>query len=648
MRKSSPHLATNSLSLSTSSAMHCLPDIVIAPRVERGPTDILEALASTVGKDYSAPHYRYHDDPWLIPYKTSNKRDFTLGKEAGKKAAKYIMNQHPDLFEHNRIEAEPPITAFQPRAKYNRDNVTMELLDNLVSSAQVQDSIDVYTLLKNKGKEIPAELKQSLLELVAFHNESEPEEEGWESRGMLREESHWKAGGFVETEYSSEGEATEGERVAMLVGLGRHGGAQRVWQMYEECKANNDRIPVEGYNMVIKRTDKKEGLEKSRGIITGVLVDMKEAGVVPNVGTLIAALDVLSVLSKSKEHSACCKYALDLLAEFRVIGVEFSLGVYKAVTDVYSDMKKPKAAAQVLGDILNELEGKDLPDFKHAQDMWFFPGAMKHCNQANNAKLAWRVDELFHTSNNARLLNDFQLENVYYGNFLSVVLQNDEFQTAIDLYNKLVPHSYSTTYAFYQSLLNHIHTNGALQYLGKVWDDIVISDYAQSPKTVQYEITHQVMQILKSNDPSLFDINGLSEVYLDISKKIFDHLEFNKAEKSLYLRFNTLAPGICDLVVAVSLREGNYALAARVLEFCRQEKTVMAKNLSNDVLSDFVNASVALGEISQAVDAVEYSVDVASSEALKFGLAVAKADLKDGQRDYLNKLFANNTSWVNI
>ena len=40
--------------------------IVIPPRVERGPTDILEALAGTVGKDYTAPHYRYHDDPWLI------------------------------------------------------------------------------------------------------------------------------------------------------------------------------------------------------------------------------------------------------------------------------------------------------------------------------------------------------------------------------------------------------------------------------------------------------------------------------------------------------------------------------------------------------------------------------------------------------
>ena len=105
--------------------------IVIPPRVERGPTDILTALAGTVGKDFTAPHYRYHDDPWLIPYKLDSKRTFTLSKDAGKNAAKFIMNQHPDLFEHNRIEADPPATAFQPRVLYNRDNVTVELLRTL-------------------------------------------------------------------------------------------------------------------------------------------------------------------------------------------------------------------------------------------------------------------------------------------------------------------------------------------------------------------------------------------------------------------------------------------------------------------------------------------------------------------------------------
>ena len=107
------------------------PEIVIPPRVERGPTDILAALAGTVGKDKTAPHYRYHDDPWLIPYQLKDKREYVLSKESGRKAAQYIMNQHPDLFSENRIEADPPVNAFLPRVAYNRDNVTVELLENL-------------------------------------------------------------------------------------------------------------------------------------------------------------------------------------------------------------------------------------------------------------------------------------------------------------------------------------------------------------------------------------------------------------------------------------------------------------------------------------------------------------------------------------
>jgi len=68
---------------------------------------VSQALASTVGKDYTAAHYRYHDDPYLIPVSNLAKRSFALSKESGRKAAKWIRQQHADLFNH-RV-AEPPI-----------------------------------------------------------------------------------------------------------------------------------------------------------------------------------------------------------------------------------------------------------------------------------------------------------------------------------------------------------------------------------------------------------------------------------------------------------------------------------------------------------------------------------------------------------
>ena len=71
-----------------------------------------------------------------------------------------------------------------------------------VKSFQVQDSIIVFELLWEKNKEIPEDLKQSLLELVAFYNESEAVEEGDPTRGVLPNQSPWITDGFVAGQYN--------------------------------------------------------------------------------------------------------------------------------------------------------------------------------------------------------------------------------------------------------------------------------------------------------------------------------------------------------------------------------------------------------------------------------------------------------------
>jgi len=480
-----------------------------------------------------------------------------------------------------------------------------------------------------------------------FFNENEAEQEGWESRGILQSEELWKTGGFVETLYSENGESSPASRLAMLLGSGKYRSKQNMQHIFDECKANKDNLPVEAFNVAISRVEKKEGVEKGFSQVKNILKEMKDAGVNPNNATLIAILEVLAVMSRSKEYETCTKHALDVIAEFRVLGIEFSLGVYKTLIDIFVDQKNFHKSS-ILSDIMSELEVKSLTSIQHPQDLWFFPLAMKVCNQQNKVKLAWKVHDLLMTGDNLKVLNDFQKETVYYNNFVNVVLDNDEFQTAVELYNKLVPHTFCPMVKYYQSLLNHLHTNGALQHLSKIWDDIEASDYAASKKESQYMLTHQVMQILKANDPTLFDFTGLSEVWIDISRRVFNHLEENKSMKALYLRFNTLAPSICDLVISVTLREGDFELATRVIQFCKEEKTVMIKSLSNNVLNEYIEASVSLGEIDKAVDTVEYAVDVGSSEALKYGLILSKIELTNNQKDYLNKLFANNTNWMNI
>lgn len=77
--------------------------IVLPKRISRSPTDILYALSCTVGRDPTAPHYKYHDDPFLIPYSEQEKETFALAQEAGKKAARSIKQEWPQLFEVSQM-----------------------------------------------------------------------------------------------------------------------------------------------------------------------------------------------------------------------------------------------------------------------------------------------------------------------------------------------------------------------------------------------------------------------------------------------------------------------------------------------------------------------------------------------------------------
>lgn len=100
--------------LSTSSARN--PESVesgkriqIPTYIHRGPTDILRALSQTVGVDHTAAHFKYHDDPYLIPTSNSNKRIFALASESGRKAAKWIKQEHADLFQVTRHTLREPL-----------------------------------------------------------------------------------------------------------------------------------------------------------------------------------------------------------------------------------------------------------------------------------------------------------------------------------------------------------------------------------------------------------------------------------------------------------------------------------------------------------------------------------------------------------
>lgn len=92
-------LTISRLSSTTPKSPENSEDIQIPTYIKRSPTDILKALSGTVGFDPTAPHYKYHDDPFLIPTSNSTKRVYALAQESGRKSAKWIRQEHAELFQ---------------------------------------------------------------------------------------------------------------------------------------------------------------------------------------------------------------------------------------------------------------------------------------------------------------------------------------------------------------------------------------------------------------------------------------------------------------------------------------------------------------------------------------------------------------------
>jgi len=626
-------------------------EIQIPARIDRGPTDILKAISATVGTDYTAPDYRYIDDPWLTPFTQNEKREFTIARESGREAARFILENHPSLFEKNRIEAEPPITAFLPRAKYNQSNVTIELLENMILNHQVTDAVNVYELLVEKRKNVPDNLKQSLLESLAFYSEDEPlTVDTIASKQMLPNIKSWATGGLAEKLYSELSDSAA--RLAMLIGLARHNQPTRAIQMWNEMEANNDPIPVEGFNAYLV-TITTDDVSKLKEELTTTLSKMRALNVSPDANTLVSCLEgLVKTGNKHKgNYAACCELALSLLAEFKVANVNPSLGTYYQIMEVfYCRHPGQRDRHLILKDIMDLVEDRDWWPAQSQKDFDFFARAMEVSHFLINKQLAYRVHQMFLSGRNCNLIGSQVNTEKYYWNFLLLVLRTEDLDTFMELYNKTTPHTWSPRREVFNDVLTQISIKSAVHHLGKIFDDMELCSYGGTGKEDIYIMNTTVLKCMDSNPSATSQYTNLGPTYVDISKRIFKHLEENKASDALYLRFNIHAAGICTLAIKILLKEGQFDEAVKVLEFCMTEKARMPGQLSDEVLELLHEAAVAENNPDVALQVVDYliSMNCPKDKARRCGEKLAVLPLSDNQKQILNKLFSYDPKWTNL
>ncbi|GFT29631.1 protein PTCD3 homolog, mitochondrial [Nephila pilipes] len=452
-------------------------EIVIPYRIERGPTDILKALASTVSKDHTAAHYKYEDDPYFIPSSNITKRAFALSKESGRKAARYFLENYPELFKCNK--SVPHIKAFDPPVVYTEENVTSaKELQDCIREHNVDQSMNVYNILKKKGITVSQDTKQDLLQLLCFFNSKQPPpdeyyEERFYSRIVKRSEK-WNAKGMAEQLFK-EMERDSHAFSTMIAGASKFNDAVRATSLLAEMKEKGLSATIEAYNGLLSVVNfLKEDSELRWEYAVHFLSMMNSEGLKPNLYTMNALLELLSENARWRRSF---QHSLNVLAEMRKLKIEPSLGTYYYLLTTFCSHNVSKA--NILYEIMNHLEGKEF-EIQHPADVLFFSTAMELCDKGTMDKdLGHRIHNLLELKNNCKLLGNSFSESMYFKFYFRLLCKWEEIDKLMEIYEKYVPNSYTPEPSITLAVIEAIHLNGDYKHLPKICSDVLFFEQTE-------------------------------------------------------------------------------------------------------------------------------------------------------------------------
>ncbi|RZF47261.1 hypothetical protein LSTR_LSTR004970 [Laodelphax striatellus] len=608
------------------------PEIVIPKRIHRGPTDILRALANTVNTDYTAPQYKYHDDPYLIPTSNFAKRSYALSQESGRKAAKWILQEHADLFQH-RV-ADPPIEVFYPKNVYTEESeVDLEDLKSSIDNLEVADSILVYNLLKQKNVDLPREILQDLLELICFYNETDKFEEQWiEERwykqGMVDSgvrRKTWKDNNVAESIFQSLEPADGKSYSAIISGMASHGQLEVAWKYFEQAKSQGLTLTTDVYNVLIRTSNfVKENHEARWALNVELLGEMNANKVQPNVGTLNSVMESLAGMAN---NPASRETAIRIMADFKNINIKPSLATYYHLLKLFCrDKSRPNS---ILADIISVLEHQEL-SIEDPKDTFFFTHAMEICcKQLSDLSLADRIDGLLHTGNNYNLIGDSFKESIYYRNYFLLKCEYETLDDFFNFYDKLVPNIYIPEPLVTEVILKAIDMNGANHLYSKIWSDIVLFD-----QNGRERIVNLIVESMYKN-PS--DDEKVKTEMADIVEAIWTKLEGQSSDR--VYRVIEWKGSSLGYMISVLLNAGRFEKACDVLQKLDKEQQSVLGVPDIRSLQSFIDACLERNDATAALWCLQYCYDAGFDEINEMGLKIhSKLELSESQLSRLTSI----------
>uniref|UniRef100_A0A0C9PNM1 CG4679 protein n=1 Tax=Fopius arisanus TaxID=64838 RepID=A0A0C9PNM1_9HYME len=609
-----PRLQSTAVQVSSSA-----PVIEIPMKKERGPTDILRALERTISRDPTAPKYKYHDDPYLIPYSNHQKRTFALAQESGRKTAMWIRAEHADLFQH-RV-ADPVIEAFLPKTVYtDKDKVSEQLLNDIIKSGQKSDAIAIYELLE---EEVSDDTRQSLLELLCFYNSNEKFpgellEEKWFKRS--EKPQVWKhcliTDKIFETLKKKESTAAKAYN-AMICGQAKFMKANAAWTLLEEAQKKGYPIALETYNILIGVISYlKDGTRERLAELTNIYRLMNNAFITPDSGTLTQSVKLAAAIPRHLSAVEICK---DIFTEFKDAGVEPSLSsYYYALTIFYKKAEGNSAPSALLREIITELEGRGEIKMIDSMDTFFFTLAMEiAATYLEDPYVADRIHKLLLSNDNYKLIGDGFSESVYYRFYLQVHVKNntlDEFMKFY--YDPLVPHLYTPEPNIMREILQAVGANDpeiGTPLLPRLWTHLVQFNYLERKDLVSKALHLMTGHCVPPKD------SPIHQMYADAAWAVWNFV-MTQRSKSIQ-RISWTGPILGDVAI-LCLRADEYDKWTKIINFMYSDQNSIVGPPSSDQINELFNACLLGGHVQSALDLTHYCSDIGFEDVPSMALKI--------------------------
>ncbi|XP_054849160.1 pentatricopeptide repeat domain-containing protein 3, mitochondrial isoform X2 [Eublepharis macularius] len=600
---------------------------------------VLQALASTVHKDPTAAHSVFQDDPYLIPRTSTEFRLFSLSKESGQNAAKYIVNTHPVFF--GQDIAEPHILSLMPEnLALQLEEVSEAALKERIQLRKVKAAVDTYDQLQQSGTLISLETANSLLDLLCFFEDNEPvpaaqptenreleeQEESVEVRKQRRSFWHstnttcikWRENNNAERVFSLMPEKNAHSYCTMIRGMVKHRAYSKAFDMYTDLLNNRFKADVYTFNALISSAvEVKDKFIERWELVEDLLRQMAQQNVQPNLLTfnsVLKALGQCGSLGKSM--------ALQTLSEMSALNIEPSLATYDYLLGIfYKSAISARGPTEIIYEVVDEIEGKSFYPQDPA-DANFFSNAMRICLDMKDVQLAYRLHTVVETGENWKMMGNMRQQFSYYGRFLHLLCMMEHLDVILKWYKELVPSMFYPTSEGMLDLLQALDAAGRLDMIPQIWKDIKQLGHGHRVAVVE-----EVLALMARERQSLETQMAFADIATDI-KSVYEVQERSYAP----LEWTAVSLGNSALLFA---RAGRTPETWSMLQLFKKHSRVPSDSVMNEAL-DCIRQS---NQPDQALDLVKLAADFSlQSTSTLAGRVLKEFQLSEEQRSALEDM----------